>query len=936
VAFTLAIITCGAADAQTAENATAQASVSDQSDPLQEVLVTGSRIARGGFEEPTPVTVIGAGELEQKGIANVADLLSVIPAFRQTAGTGQAQRSSLQGGGQSLLDLRGLGPNRTLVLVDGQRVVPTNTTGTVDVNLIPAFLIDRVEVVTGGASAAYGSDAVAGVVNFVLRRKLNGIQFGTSNGESEYGDNIDRTVNFAAGHDFAEGRLHVLIGADYDDSGGVGPIYARSWGAREPGIFGTGAARPAGVPSQLFATTAELSNITSGGLINTGPLKGTAFGPGGTPTAFDYGQVFGTWMIGTDSNYRTNTFGHWPLHVPIERVTSLARVGYDVSDHLMLFATASYGQSQEHGFGSYHQWPSIIIATNNPFIPAATKARMAALKLASITIGRNSQDINDGFHVENSDASTRFSVGARGDLPGSWTWDTYLGWGRTRIKLDSPNLVRLPNFFNAVYAVRGPNGAPQCGPVATNPNLTAAQKTQVEPGCVPINLFGYGSPSQAAIDYVTGDLINRWQTEQKSAALNVQGSPLSTWAGAADVAAGLEWRRDSIDSAIDPGALLNEWYTANALPLVGSNTVREVYGETVVPLLKDLRFAKSVAFNGAVRHTDYRISGAVTTWKAGLTYDVNEAVRFRSTRSRDIRAPTLSELFTRNSAARAGLVNPINGQSGTAEVDTAGNLSLVPEIADTTTVGVVWKPELSALHGLTVSLDYYDIKVRDVVTTLTAQQILTACSQGIQQYCSAVTFDNSVFGVRAVVTQPFNASELNTNGFDLEIAYLAPIERLKLPGNLAFRGLLTHVTKLQSTAANGVFDYAGVAQSGVPKWAYKLSAIYDLGRLSVNADAHGLSAIKYDVTLIGPDDPNYSASLPNSINDNTFPSATYVDLGLRYQFGSREKLNLQLSANVDNAFNREPPQFAAIGINSGGNPYDLIGRTYHLGIRLKY
>lgn len=932
--FALAVVSRGTAYAQTAPEAKAQAGVADQGGPVQEIVITGSRISRGGFEEPTPVTVIGANELAQKGVDNIADVLSAVPAFRQTSGTGQAQRLSLQGGGESLLDLRGLGPNRTLVLLDGQRVVPSNTTGTVDVNLIPAFLIDRVDVVTGGASAAYGSDAVAGVVNFILRKKMDGIELATSYGESEYGDNIDRTVNFAAGHDF--GRLHVLVGADYDNNGGVGSIYERSWGAQEPGIFGTGASRAEGVPSQLFATAAELSNITPGGIINAGPLKGTAFGPGGTPYAFNYGQVFGTWMVGNSSNYMTNTFGHWPLEVPIERVTSLARISFDASDKLTLFADASYGQSQANGFGSYHQWPSIVIAANNPFIPAATRAQMTALNLPSITIGRNSQDINGGFQVKNSDASTRISIGARGELAGSWTWDTYVGWGRSNITQDSPSLVRLPNFYNAIYAVPGPNGTAQCGPAATNPNLTPAQRAQVQSGCVPIDLFGYGSPSRAAIDYVTGDLVNSWRTQQRSAAFNVQGSPLSTWAGKVDLATGVEWRRDSIDSTIDPGALLNEWYTANGLPLIGSNTVTEVYGETVVPLLKDVPFAKSVEFNGAVRHTHYHISGAVTTWKAGVTWDIDGTVRLRSTRSRDIRAPTLSELFTESSVARAGLVNPINGQSGTAAVNTTGNLNLTPEVADTTTVGLVWEPQIDALHGLTLSLDYYNIKVHDVIATLTAQQILAACSQGIQQYCSAVSFDNSTFGVSSVVTEPFNASELDTNGFDLEIAYRAPIDRLNLPGHLSFRGLLTHVMELKSTAANGTYDYAGVAQNGVPKWTYKVSAIYDLGRWSGNADAHGFSAMKYDVTLIGPDSQNYNAARPNSVNDNTFPSAAYLDLGLRYQLLDRERLSLQLLANVDNTFNRKPPQFAAIGINSGGDPYDLIGRTYRLGMRLKY
>jgi outer membrane receptor protein involved in Fe transport len=908
---------------------------SNEPKALEEVVVTGSRIARAGFEEPTPVTVVGAAELQQKAVDNVADVLSQIPAFRQTSGSGQAQRLSLGGGGESLVDLRGLGPNRTLVLMDGQRVVATNITGTVDVNLIPAFMIDRVDVVTGGASAAYGADAVAGVVNFVLRKKLDGIELNSYYGQSDYHDNKERVINIAAGHDFLGGRLHVLAGADYHSSGGVGSIYERSWGREEPGIFGTGSPRAAGVPSQLLAVSAELNNITSGGIINAGPLKGIAFGPGGTPYQFGYGQLYSTWMTGNQNNYETNTFGHWPLKVPLDRVTSLLKVSFDATDSLSLFANVAYSKSQEHGFGSFHQWPAIIINANNPFLPASVAAQMTTLHLPSITIGRNSQDINGGFQVDNSDDVARVSIGAQGELFQGWHWDAYLGWGRSKVVVDSPDLAFLPNFFAATYAVPGPNGQPVCGPPQTNPNLTAVQRGQVQPNCVPLNLFGYGSPSQAAIDYVTGDLVNRYTLEQRSAGLNVQSHPFSTWAGRVDVAAGAEWRRDSVDSDLDPGAILNEWYSANALPLIGSNKVTEVYAETVVPLLKDLPLARSLELNGAVRYTDYQTSGSVVTWKAGLSYDIDGNVRFRGTRSRDIRAPTLSELFTQLSGSRAGLINPFNGQSSAITTNTAGNRQLVPEVADTNTVGVVWEPK-QWLDGLSISADYYTIKVKNVITTLTPQQILTACAAGIQQYCASITFDTSVFGISSVTSQPFNGSELDTDGVDLEVAYRLPDNSFGIPGRLSFRSLATKVLKLESIAANGTFDYAGVAQNGVPAWTFRFSTVYDWNRLSLNADVHGFSALKFDTTLIGPDDPRYSPSLPNSININRFPSATYVDLGARYSLIASERHTLQLFANVDNTMNKVPPVFAAIAINSGGNPYDLIGRTYRVGFRLKY
>jgi iron complex outermembrane receptor protein len=904
-------------------------------DSLEIIVVTGSRIANSGFQEPTPVTVIGAGEIQAKGIANINDLLSQVPTFRETSGTAQSERLALQGGGEANLDLRGLGPNRTLVLIDGERPVASNTTATFDVNLIPTLLINRIDVVTGGASAAYGSDAVAGVVNFVLRDHMQGMELDTHYGEAEQGGNVEKAVSFAAGNDFFDGKLHALIGIDYSDNDGVGPIYTRAWGREMPGVFGTGSNRPAGVPAQMFATRAELSNLTPGGLINSGPLAGTAFGPGGVPYAFPYGQKFGTWMTGTNANYDTNTFGHWPLGTPLKRFTSLAKINYDVNENLTLFVTASYGSSQINSFGSFNQYPSLVIDSNNPYIPAATQASLTALHLTSFTLGRNGQDMTNGFNVGNSDDSHQYTVGARGKVFGDWRWDIHYSDGETTEAERSNNMVISPNFYAAVYAVPGPNGTPVCGPVAAAPNLSAAQRSLVQPGCVPINLFGFGSPSKDAINYITGDLVNKYYVKQRDAAFNVQGSPFSTWAGVVSVAAGYDWRHESISSDIGALSLQNAWYAGNDQPLNAGRTVNEVYGETVIPLLHNVLLAKNFEFNGAVRYTDYQYSGGVTTWKLGVTDDIDDVFRLRATRSHDIRAPTLTDLFAGGVPTKAGLINPINGQSGTPTINTHGNPNLAPEVSDTTTAGIIIKPQ-GILHGLQLSIDYYNITIHDVITTLTGQQILQGCANGIAAYCADLTADSSPFGYSTVTTQPFNAAVQHTNGFDFEVDYRLPIEGLGLPGTMKLRGLTTWVRKLQTTAPNGTFDYAGAAQNGVPNWSYNLNLAYELSQWTGTATVHGTSAIKYDATLIGPQDPGYNPTLPNSINNNRFPAMAYLDLGLQYRVLQAENMQMEVFGYVTNVVNSDPPQYAAIAINSGGDPYNLIGRSYRLGVRFKY
>lgn len=914
-----------------ATNANAQAgqSAASAAGSVSEVVVTGTRLKVNAFTTPTPVTTVTAASVAQSAVAAIGDVVNDIPSFKESNGPTQSQRN-FPGSGQNTLDLRGLGTVRTLVLVDGERFTPSQISGTLDTNVIPTSLVERVDIVTGGASAAYGSDAVSGVVNFVLKRSLQGVVGNIQTGRSQYGDSRENYFSIAAGSSFNDDKGHVLFGTDISQNDGVGNLYSRKWGRTQPGTVVYGLARAAGVASQGFAQNVVYSAQTAGGLISAGPLKGIAFGPGGAPYSFQYGTVLSNLMTG-GNNYGLNPTGHWNLQVPTKRYTALGRIDYALSDNLKAYAELNAAYTESNGTTSYQQ-NTFTIASGNPFIPASTQAAMTAAGLSTITVGRVLTE-TDGLHQHDTIQTIGGRVGLTGTVFGDWDWDASYQTGQTKFYLGVTGVTNLANYGAAVNAIMGPNGVPVCGPIATNPNLNAVQKTTVQPGCVPFNLFGFGSPSAQALAYMTGTALQNVDLRQHDASANLKGSPFATWAGPVNTAVGVEYRTESVRTSTDPISAAVGWSANNLGTFSGKESVVEAYGEADLPLAKDMAFAKSLNLNGAVRRTHYSISGNATTWKVGLTYEPITGVRFRATRSRDIRAPNLNELYasTGSSINSASGINPINGQTGALFSSSKGNQNLVPEIADTTALGVAYQP--SWLRGLTASVDLYDIDIQKVIASVSVAQTLNLCAAGQQQFCSSITFNNTTFGIANVATQPQNLNNLAARGLDIEVTYNVPVP--DWAGSLTVRALGTNVKKLATTQFSTMVDRAG-ALTGLPSWTWNFNGAYTYQNFRATLNAHYVSASLFDATLIGPGQAGYSSTLANSIADNTFPSAVYYNLGASYDLVSDGGRLLQVYGVVNNLANLQPPPYAAIAINGGGNPYDLVGRVFKLGLRFKY
>lgn len=923
--------------------AVAQAQDADESAEAGDtIVVTGSRIARDGFNLPQPVTMVGSEQIDRQGASNVAAVLNDLPAFRpqNTASTTAIFQNNI---GANTADLRGLGANRTLVLIDGRRVVPATVQGSsfapagaVDLNMVPASLIERAEVVTGGASAAYGSDAVAGVVNLIINTNLEGIRASVQGGISDEGDNEEFAASLAIGDSFAGGRGRVVVGAEYVDVQGTGDCYSRAWCAlsyntvSNPLVNSTnpslGRVSP-GNPATLILPNARNATATVNGIVTAGPLRGTEFNPDGTTFQHDYGTFYGAGIFQSGGgDDRLAFYENFPIASPSERINTFGHVEYDLTDSVTWFAEGSFSRVSAETIGAQRRdLGPRRITRDNPFIPAAVALRMDQLNQTSILVGRIWNDLGPQQGRVERDiyrAVTGFEAG----LGGGWSLDAYYQYGQTDYSQRGFNTNINQNTTYALDVVRDPNtGNPICRAVLQG--IAAAA------GCQPLNIFGEGSPSAAAARYVSGTVEQDTTLKQHVASLAVQGSLLELPGGALALATGVEFRKDQATGTADPISTALGFYTGPGAPISGSVDVWEGFVEVVAPIVD------MVELNGAVRLTDYSTSGSVTTWKVGADFAPADWIRFRATRSRDIRAPNIFELFGPLQSSFQSVTDPRNGSAQVlTSVLLGGNTNLVPERADTWTAGVVLQPEVGP-GDLRLSVDYYDIKLDGAVSTLGAQVLVNRCAEGVTEFCQFVDRDagNQITQVRNF---NLNLNTLITRGWDIEASYRMPLGN----GDLSLRALATIVDDLTTVDSTGLaVDRAGmngspVSQpSGVPRYIINSYLSYDAEPFAVQLQMRHIAAGAYNVTLVGPEDEGYDPMLANSINDNRIGAWTYFNLNASYDLWADGDRNLQLFGVVNNLFDKDPPVDAPSSFGPTNNVlYDVIGRSYKLGLRFRY
>jgi outer membrane receptor protein involved in Fe transport len=863
-----------------------------------EILVTASRIQRGGFDAPTPTTVLGTRDLAQGARASIGETLNDLPQFRATMTPVSTVGSSFSG--VALADLRGLGFMRTLTLLNGHRF-----TGANDLSIVPQDLIKRVDVVTGGASAAWGSGAVAGVVNIILDDDLTGFRAGVDAGVSSRGDAARYGANLAWGTKFAGDRGHFMIAGSYLDNQGAPDRSDRRF--LDASIF----QRANG--DLVLARDVNSVQLFDGGTVIS-PLTGEtlfAFSPSGALTAFPYGsETFGASTIGGGGQ---GFYDRTPTAPPYERTNIFARASYELTDTMKLWAEGSFGRNR--GSYSFFAEPlAVAIAPDNAFLSPAARAQITAAGVPAdfpFLLGRYLSDVGGpnrylGFRVQRRNLEG--AIGLDGSI-GAWKYGLYYDHGELRDSSALFNQQIMSRFNNGVDSVL-------VGGVATCRINADADATNNDPGCVPINLLGKGNISAQAGAWAFGTAHSIATTKLDAAGVNAHGQLFSTWAGPVDIAFGADLRWEKIvTNFIDPISAAKDFSILNASVLDGGFSVKEFFGEVNVPLL-DVADVAKLEVNGAARYSDYSTSGGIWTWKAGGTLRLFNDLLLRGVYSRDIRSPNISEYFTQQDVIIGPVVDPYTGTSSNAAMLTGGNPDLTPEIAHTLTLGASYSPKFA--RGLRLSIDYYDIDIRNVIASLTAQDTLDQCFL-------AFPGDPSCGGVitrtptNTTISGTYrNLARYRTRGLDIEASYVVPLGSIagNAPGSLRFRAFATHVMDLIIDDGVRTSDNAGIvgdtATFGVPKWRVTASAGYESDSFSGDVRVRHVAGGRF-------------ADLP--IVNNRVSSQTYVDLDLRFTTGA-----YTFFTSVTNLFDATPKYVTTThAIN-----YDVIGTYASAGVKLKF
>jgi outer membrane receptor protein involved in Fe transport len=924
-------------------------SASKQDTPsAQDIIVTGSHIVREGYQAPTPLTVISADTLHKSAEPTLLDTLKLAPAVTGARGVGESSNTIGTGtGGVASLNLRSLGPSRVLVLIDGQRAAPSTINGLVDVSNIPEQLISRVDIVTGGASAVYGSDAVSGVVNFVLDKKFTGLKAELSGGTTAYGDNKNYKFDVSAGFGFAGGKGHILLSAQQSQSAGVkgagGRNYTDLAGAEQ---FANPAYTPTnGQPALLFLTNSAIATEAPGGLIVSGPLKGTAFGQGGTPYQFNYGTLSGSYMTGGD--WQQNNIRQYNDLLPSTVSHHLfARVSYDITDNIAFSAQWMWSKDVVRA-QTMTAWlagspGAYVIQSDNAFLPASTRAAMTTNAISSFSIGSWNQDIPP-IQIEESHRTNRINAALEGNfeaIGSTWRWNTHFAYGGTRSS-NTADSISVPRYKLAIDSVVNPaNGQIVCRSTLTDPTN----------GCRPWNPLGVGvnAANSAGLFYIYGSGNYSYAfIEQISEAASLSGNLFSLWAGPVSLALTAEHRRDSVRTTIDPDSAAGNHIAYNFFAVNAAQSVSEGSAELLIPLAKDHSWAKNWDLNLAARYTHYQLVGNAFTWKIGSTYAVNSSIKFRANLSRDIRAPNLTEMFQGGRYGTvAGLIDRYTGQpSASIRVLTSGNPNVSFEKADTTSLGVVLSPTF--MRGFTMSVDYWRVKINNAITTLTAQPVIDGCYYGTTPaYCKNITF-NTDGSINVVNVTPFNVAKQDVNGLDVEATYRIPLANIKpsMKGTVSLHGTMSFYFKdTLSSPLITTINYAGANGDGngsPPHWKYALTASYDLQPFSVSVTGRGFSGgvISNNYLQCTSGCPTSTAAV-TTINNNHAPGAFYLDANITYRLPLDGKIKAEIYFSGSNLLNKLFPTNPAGGQyyfwpTTNTYPYEYLGAEYKIGVRVQ-
>jgi iron complex outermembrane receptor protein len=886
---------------------------------VEEVTVTGSRIKRSSdFDSPNPTTVLDSSFMENLGIVNVAQAIAQLPANVSTntpSTTGNAGFFI----GSTIANLRGLNPyfgSRTLTLVNNRRFVPTNQGDGVDLNFIPSILIDRVDVVTGGASAAYGSGAIAGVENIFLNTKLEGVKLDGDFFQSSKSDARDAHLGAAFGHSLFGDRGHFVLGGEFEKQDSLGCLTVRTWCAQGVDLYQntTGAS-----PAYLLGSNIRTNQIGYNGVFGaanpnaTQTLQATPDGQGTMP--FGLGpQPYAGFGYPRQRNapggdgYSVYQFTN--LLSPVTRGVLTGTLNFALTDSMNLTGDASFGKVKSTNYAGGATDTADFITPQNAFIQG-NSALTSAVGATGAYLNKNWTPQTNSF-TQFTTTVKRFSVGVDGKFGNSsWSWDAYYQYGQTTREQFVSDNRHFYQYFMAMDTVLV-NGTPECrvtaaGGVAAAVSQYAAQNPgKISPyasvanspdgatlaaGCQPLNPFGQQPLSGASHGFAWGSLDENLVYTQQVAAFNSSGDLFSgIGAGPWSAATGLEFRPElghNNEETFLPDAVRRDFLTQYGEAFAGKVTVWEGYLESNMPLLKDKPLAKELTIDVAGRLSRYDNQGLVgtsgqefkhnlTTFKLSGNWDPVDWLRFRGSESRDARAANFRELYYGQFIGAGGQFGfcPAGNIADPCAYNLHGNVNLQPEKSDTTTIGIVLTPK-AILPGFQFAADYFKIKIRDAIEQASVPNTLNDCRAGVQSACDNLTFNPGTGGqavfqtgvnnVASVTALAFNGAGYIQKGIDFTANYLAAFSDSTL--NTRILATRTMVQDIQ-TAANGPFinvvGETGASQSFVsdyqpaPRWTANTTSTWATGGFQLTGQMRWVSQGIIDHLGITPESPFYN------------------------------------------------------------------------------
>jgi outer membrane receptor protein involved in Fe transport len=924
------------------------------------IVVTGSRLIFSRTQSPTPVAIFPARQLRATTPSDVPDALNKLPVFQGSTTPRGTNNASVNAAG-NVLNLRNFGPQRTLVLLDGRRVAPSNANGTVDIDALPQMLTQRVEVVTGGASAVYGSGAVTGVVNFVLDKSFSGLRAEFNTGLSSYGDAASYNAGIAAGTDLFGGAGHVEVALRRFYQDGVlhndrpeGPAYWLLTGS--------------GTAAKPFVSTPNARLTRFGGVIGCAgcAADGQRFNGTGTIGPYDPGIPTGTNGVsqGGDGGYSS-----------IAQVTSslgtseaFGRFSYELGDSATFFLQAMAAESYTKGSFQNHAFqtgavPNTFLKTN-PFMPAALAPAFAGTTPVFSVAGYFDMGYpRSGYQSNGLQRNLQVTAGLDGSLSdGRYTWNLYYSHGEARLHEDDPTNINYQRMYAALDGVGGT--AP--GSVVCYVSTTA--NAGLYPGCTPLNPFGANATGMNAItremnDYISGDTA-WWMTNiMDNAVAGISGALFEMPAGPVKAALTAEarWLSYEVRSNASPTATVNctglrtsvpgapDNVLCNpATPLWQNNVVAalpqvregvwELAGEAGIPLLKDRPLAESLSTDLAGRYTHYGVSGAVQTWKIGLDWHLDGTIALRATNSVDIRAPTLSDLFAPLGQGIQSFSDALHtGVTAQNYAVSRSNPGLTPEVARTYTAGITLTPDL--VPNLTLSADYYTIKLKNAISTVnggnTTVQKICEDSGGTSSLCALIVRPFS-FSDRSpanfptqIVTESRNTAYNKLEGMDFDVNYALALRTLAdgWDATLTLRALATIQPVNQSIQYPG----APLVFTAYPKARLSLFVGYSTADWSFNLLDRWVSGF------------GKATQKGQVYAEPRVPATNYVDLNIDRKF-LVDDAALEGYLSIQNLFDQRPrvnptnstnPGLYFMGVQGTTTSlYDAIGRYFTIGLKV--